>query len=91
MSNDQLTHLDERGQAQMVDVGAKEITERLAVARGEVRLLAGTLRMIREGAAPKGDVLECDELWSFVGSKAWGTRWARRRFAGARVKSWPSP
>ena len=51
-----LTHLDEAGQAHMVDVGAKAVTERVAVAEGQVRLLPATLDLIRSGAAPKGDV-----------------------------------
>ncbi len=41
MSEDHLTHLDESGQAKMVDVGAKPDTERVAVAGGEVLLKAG--------------------------------------------------
>lgn len=53
----QLTHLDERGQARMVDVGAKPETAREAIARGEVRMRPETLRLIREGDLPKGDVL----------------------------------
>ncbi|HEX6864164.1 MAG TPA: cyclic pyranopterin monophosphate synthase MoaC, partial [Thermoanaerobaculia bacterium] len=56
MSN-RLTHLDERGHARMVDVGAKAITERICVARAEVRMAASTLDRIAAGALPKGDVL----------------------------------
>jgi cyclic pyranopterin phosphate synthase len=52
-----LTHLDARGQARMVDVGAKPITARLAVARARVRMLPRTLRILTSGAAAKGDVL----------------------------------
>ncbi len=52
-----LTHLDEQGRATMVDVGAKAATTRTAVAAGEVRMAPATLTAIREGAAPKGDVL----------------------------------
>jgi len=54
---DGLSHLDERGRARMVDVGAKDVTEREAVARGAVRMAAATRVMLLEGRAPKGDVL----------------------------------
>ena len=54
---DRLTHLDESGHARMVDVSAKPVTERVCVARGEVRLAAGTLDRIAAGDLPKGDVL----------------------------------
>ena len=44
-----LTHLDSKGEARMVDVGAKDITERTAVATGAVVMRPETLRLIREG------------------------------------------
>ena len=50
---DQLTHLDERGQAAMVDVADKAITSRRALARGEVRMNRATLGAIRDGDVPK--------------------------------------
>ncbi len=62
MAEDRLTHLDERGQARMVDVGEKQITERVCVARGEVRMAAETLRRIADGEVPKGDVLATARL-----------------------------
>lgn len=52
-----LTHLDKRGNARMVDVSAKRITARRAVASAEVRVASDTLALIREGKVPKGDVL----------------------------------
>jgi cyclic pyranopterin phosphate synthase len=55
--NDELTHLDAEGRARMVDVGAKPITHRVCVARGEVRMAATTLDLICQGRVPKGDVL----------------------------------
>ena len=55
--NDELTHLDAEGRARMVDVGAKPITHRICVARGEVRMAAATLDLICQGRVPKGDVL----------------------------------
>ena len=57
MAKNGLTHLDERGQARMVDVGEKQVTERVCVARGEVRMAAETLQRIADGEIPKGDVL----------------------------------
>jgi len=57
-----LTHLDERGRARMVDVGEKQITERVCVARGEVRMAAETLERIAEDEIPKGDVLATARL-----------------------------
>ncbi|HAX46002.1 MAG TPA: cyclic pyranopterin monophosphate synthase MoaC, partial [Nitrospina sp.] len=48
MSNP-LTHFNEEGRARMVDVGAKNITERVAVATGKVHLQPETMRLIKEG------------------------------------------
>lgn len=53
----ELTHLGEDGRARMVDVGAKETTERRAVARAVVRMSPETAARVRAGDAPKGDVL----------------------------------
>ena len=52
-----LTHLDESGAARMVDVGGKPATQRRAVASGRITMSAEALAAIREGNAPKGDVL----------------------------------
>ena len=52
-----LTHLDEKGQARMVDVGEKATTQRRAVARGKLLLSAETVALVRDGKTPKGDVL----------------------------------
>ncbi len=52
-----LTHLTPRGEARMVDVSAKAETAREAVARAVVRMTPRTLRLVRQGNAPKGDVL----------------------------------
>lgn len=57
MSEERLTHLDEQGQAHMVDVGSKAETERMAIARGEIHLQPETIRLIRLGLMKKGDVL----------------------------------
>lgn len=52
-----LTHLDEQGAARMVDVGQKEITERIATAAATVSMLPATLALLESGAHKKGDVL----------------------------------
>ena len=54
---DEFTHVDEEGQAQMVDVGEKADSQRRAVARGEIRLSSGTLEAIAADEVEKGDVL----------------------------------
>lgn len=51
-----LTHLDSQGRANMVDVTAKAVTAREALAEARVRMLPATLQMIVDGAHPKGDV-----------------------------------
>jgi len=53
----QLSHLDARGQARMVEISEKPITARTAIARAELRMLPETMRVLRSGRAPKGDVL----------------------------------
>ena len=64
-----LTHLDESGQAKMVDVGHKSDTERLAIARGSVVMEADTLQLIIEGALKKGDVLTLAEVAGIMAAK----------------------
>ena len=53
----ELTHLDEAGRARMVDVGGKDVTARRALARAVVRMAPATAAAVRDGDAPKGDVL----------------------------------
>ncbi len=57
MSRDRSSHIDESGRARMVDVGAKPVTQREAIARGRVRLSPAAFRAAVEGSAKKGDVL----------------------------------
>jgi cyclic pyranopterin phosphate synthase len=64
-----LTHFDDQGQAHMVDVSAKPVTDRLAVAEGIVRMGAETLALITEGRAKKGDVLGVARLAGIMGAK----------------------
>ena len=64
-----LTHLDEQGRARMVDVGDKDITRRVAVARGHVSVQPETARLIRDGLMKKGDVLTVAKVAGIMGSK----------------------
>ena len=52
-----LSHFDTRGAAHMVDVGAKDSTQRVAVASGRIRMQPATFRLVAAGKAKKGDVL----------------------------------
>jgi len=63
------SHLDQQGQAQMVDVSAKPQTVRQAVAAGQVRMLPETLAAIQSGNAPKGDVLATARIAGIMAAK----------------------
>jgi cyclic pyranopterin phosphate synthase len=69
MANKQLTHLDETGRVKMVDVGQKADTERVAIARGAVRMQPETLQLIMEGGLKKGDVLTVAQLAGVMAAK----------------------
>ncbi len=64
-----LTHTDDEGNARMVDVGAKPITERIAVAEGNIRLSAEAMRAVVERTAKKGDVLAIAQIAGIQGAK----------------------
>ncbi len=64
-----LTHFDAKGDAHMVDVSAKAVTDRIAVAEGAVTMAPETLAMIAEGRAKKGDVLAVARLAGIMGAK----------------------
>jgi cyclic pyranopterin phosphate synthase len=64
-----LSHLDERGQARMVDVGQKPATERVARARGLVRMSPATLELLAQGGLPKGDALAVARVAGIQGAK----------------------
>ncbi|MBW2272781.1 MAG: cyclic pyranopterin monophosphate synthase MoaC [Deltaproteobacteria bacterium] len=64
-----LTHLDERGRARMVNVGEKEVTHRVCIARCEVRMAPETLAKIADGSLPKGDVLATARLAGIQAAK----------------------
>ena len=57
MTEDQLNHFNQRGEAHMVDVGDKAVTQRIAVAEGKINMQADTLQRILQGEHKKGDVL----------------------------------
>lgn len=67
-----LTHLDGDGAAHMVDVGGKPATARRAVASGRITMSAEVLEAIREGNAPKGDVLSAARLAGIMAAKRTG-------------------
>jgi cyclic pyranopterin monophosphate synthase len=67
--SDHLTHLDNQGTARMVDVGEKPDTERTAIAGGAVLMQPETLRLIREGALKKGDVLTVARIAGIMAAK----------------------
>jgi len=64
-----LSHVDERGRVQMVDVGAKPITEREAIARGSIRMSREALRIVRTGKIKKGDPLQSARLAGIMAAK----------------------
>lgn len=65
----QLTHVDSRGQARMVDVSGKDVTVREAVARGRVLVRPEALQLVREGQVAKGDVLGVARLAGIMAAK----------------------
>lgn len=64
-----LTHLDEAGNAAMVDVSAKPATEREAIAEGRITMSAEALAAIREGVVKKGDVLATARIAGIMAAK----------------------
>jgi cyclic pyranopterin phosphate synthase len=68
----QLTHFDEKGNTQMVNVGGKDETLRIAIARGHITARPETLRLIAEQGMKKGDVLEVARLAGIMAAKRTG-------------------
>ena len=64
-----LTHLGKRGQARMVDVSAKAVTERVAIAEGRVVMSGKTLDLVLKGNAKKGDVLGAARIAGIMAAK----------------------
>jgi cyclic pyranopterin monophosphate synthase len=69
MAKARLTHLGRRGEARMVDVGRKAVTERVAVAEGRVAMTAKTLDAVLKGDAKKGDVLGAARIAGIMAAK----------------------
>jgi len=69
MTDDQLNHFNQRGEAHMVDVGEKNTTQRIAVAEGTIRMQAETLQRIVQGSHKKGDVLGVARIAGVMASK----------------------
>ena len=70
MSN--LTHLDDKGAARMVDVGGKAETVRSATAAGRIRMAPATLEAVKNGSGPKGDVLSAARIAGIMAAKKTG-------------------
>jgi len=64
-----LSHLNDKGEARMVDVSAKSVTSRTAVAEGFVAMAPETLDLILDGKAPKGDVLATARIAGIMAAK----------------------
>ena len=65
-----LSHIGRSGEARMVDVSAKDSTDRVAVAEGRVVMQKSTLDLVRKGNAKKGDVLGAARLAGIMAAKA---------------------
>lgn len=65
----EFSHFDRQGHAIMVDVTGKDVTERMAVAEGTIRVSDECFRMIEDGTAAKGDVLGCARIAGIMGAK----------------------
>ncbi len=64
-----LSHFDAAGQAHMVDVSDKSVTDRIAVAQGYITMRPATLALVMDGTAAKGDVLGIARLAGIMGAK----------------------
>ncbi len=69
MTDDQLNHFNQRGEAYMVDVGEKKVTQRRAVAEGFIQMQAETLQRIIQGEHKKGDVLGVARIAGVMAAK----------------------
>ena len=65
----ELTHFNQAGEAHMVDVGAKSVTDRLAIAAGTITMLADTFKLIEQGGHKKGDVLGIARIAGIMAAK----------------------
>jgi cyclic pyranopterin phosphate synthase len=65
----EFTHFDSQGNALMVDVGPKAESQRVAVAKGSITMVAATMTLIQQGGVKKGDVLAVAQLAGIMGAK----------------------
>ena len=65
----EMSHMDEQGRPKMVDVSGKDASERLAIAKGLVRMQAATFQRVKEGGVKKGDVLAVAQLAGIMAAK----------------------
>jgi len=65
----EFTHMDEAGNARMVDVSGKEVTHRVAVAVGKIRMSEACFHAVENGAVKKGDVLAVAQVAGIQGAK----------------------
>ena len=64
-----LTHIDSKGRAEMVDISAKDVTTRIAIASGRINMAPEVLEMIKDGSIPKGDVLAAARIAGIMAAK----------------------
>ena len=69
MPKPKLSHLDESGRAIMVDISNKPVTERIAIAKGEIHMKVDTLALIQQGDLKKGDVLGVAQIAGVMAAK----------------------
>jgi len=69
METSKLTHFDEEGASRMVDVGNKDITERIAVASAKIKMKPETFRLVMDKKMQKGDVLEVARVAGIMAAK----------------------
>jgi cyclic pyranopterin phosphate synthase len=69
LSGPRLSHIDADGKAVMVDVSDKNVTDRVATARGKVLMAPATMKLVQEGGMKKGDVLSVARLAGIMGAK----------------------
>ena len=68
-TRNKLSHVDARGRVRMVDVGAKPVTEREAIARGSIRMSKTALKIVRSGKVKKGDPLQAARVAGIMAAK----------------------
>jgi cyclic pyranopterin phosphate synthase len=73
MPTSKLSHVDTRGRVTMVDVGAKPVTAREAIARGSISMSRRALRLVRSGAVKKGDPLQAARVAGIMAAKQTAT------------------